>query len=128
MRRKWVFSIVAMIQQKGGAIMGRGVASDRGRRPVSRAGRWATVTVTWAILAVMVAVALPSVTMAASDRIRRVLGAGCQIVVNQLPEPVVKPGFKFKVGYLQRFLRNQRHDDATERMRKEDKGLWAGRS
>jgi len=87
--------------------MPRIVASNWVEDAMSQFGRWAKLSLVLIVFMLIGVVASSSGASAASTGAAADLGgyAGpdAQYIVKQLPEPVVKPGFKFKVGYLNVF-------------------------
>ena len=87
--------------------MPRIVASNWMEDAMSQFGRWAKLSLVPMVFLLIGVVASSSGASAASTGAAADLGgyAGpdAQYIVKQLPEPVVKPGFKFKVGYLNVF-------------------------
>ncbi len=86
----------------------RFVSSSTKRGVARRFGGWARVSLVLVMLALIGAVAaVSSGVFAASTGAKPDLGGyngpDAQYIIKQLPEPVVKPGYKFKVGFLQVF-------------------------
>jgi ribose transport system substrate-binding protein len=83
------------------------VTSSREKGVASRSGGWDRVSPVLMILALIGVVAVSSGAFAASPGARPdsggYTGPDASYIIKQLPEPVVKPGYKFKVGYLQVF-------------------------